>query len=151
MQLKVVPIQAGTVIDHIPPGRGRIVYRLLSEKIGSQPTVVLLNAPSTTRGKKDIVKMENVFITKDDIDIIALVAPEATINVINGGKVTEKYAVKMPQRIDGILKCLNPKCVTNAEREPLATRFVVTNSPLKLRCEYCDKEYDDSLVSKDLV
>lgn len=151
MELKVTPIRNGTVIDHITPESGMIVYRLLRQKIAGHPTVVLLNAPSSSMGMKDMIKIEDVFVNKAECDVIALVAPNATINTIKGNTVAEKYRVKMPKFVRGFLKCLNPKCVTNADREPLETHFVVENSPFRLRCVYCDKEYSESLVNETVM
>ncbi|MCK4327751.1 MAG: aspartate carbamoyltransferase regulatory subunit [Candidatus Diapherotrites archaeon] len=146
MTLEVKPIQNGTVIDHIPAGKGLVVYTLLGGANNGQ-AVLLLNAKSPRLGRKDIVKMADVFVDKERRNIIALVAPEATINTIKNGKLVEKHNVEMPKRIEGYLKCLNPKCVTNAEREPLATSFTVSSNPLRLKCDYCDKEYSERLVS----
>ncbi len=147
MKLKVVPLENGTVIDHISLDQGRIVYRLLRSKITDHPTVLLLNIPSSSQSKKDMLKIENVFVDKVDCDIIALVSPNATINTIKNGKVVDKYNVKLPEHLHGFLKCLNPNCITNREREPLETNFAVSSNPLKLVCVYCDKEYDERLVS----
>ena len=147
MALEVTEISNGTVIDHIPAGNGILVYSLLGGSANCGQCVLLTNAKSTRFDKKDVVKMEDVFVGGDNRDIIALVAPDATINTIRDGKLAEKHKVKMPNKIRGHLKCLNPKCVTNAAREPLETSFSVIGNPLHLKCDYCDKEYDERLVS----
>ncbi|MFC2174442.1 aspartate carbamoyltransferase regulatory subunit [archaeon] len=147
MALEVKPIKDGTVVDHIPAGKGLVVYTLLGGANGGQ-SVLLLNAKSPSMGKKDIVKLEDVFVSKERRDIIALVAPDATINTIKGGKRVEKHKVGLPKTVQGYLKCLNPHCVTNAAREPLETSFTVSANPLRMRCDYCDKEYDERLVTQ---
>lgn len=149
MALEVTPLKNGTVVDHIPSGKGLAVLDLIGGGSASGESVLLLNVPSSTMGRKDIVKLEDVFVDAKRLDIIALVAPAATVNVIRNGKVSEKRRVSIPKSVEGHLKCLNPRCVSNAEREPLVPKFTVTsNSPVKLRCDYCDKEYDESLVLK---
>ena len=146
MTLKVTELKNGTVIDHIPAGKGLAVYNLLNGSANSM-SVLLMNAESSSSGRKDMVKLQDVFVDEAKRDIIALVAPDATINLIKDGKVAEKHKVKMPSKVRGHLKCLNPKCITNAGREPLQTIFSVEGNPVRLKCEYCDKEYDERLVT----
>ena len=147
MALEVAEIENGTVVDHIPAGKGMIVYQLLNGSLNKSESVLLVNVNSSTHDKKDMVKMENIFVDGETGSIIALVAPEATINLIRNRKVSKKYKVQMPKKVRKYLRCLNPKCVTNAEREPLETAFTVSSNPVILRCDYCDKEYDERLVA----
>ena len=146
MALKVTELKNGTVIDHITAGKGLSVYNLLNGN-GEGISVLLLNAESSRSGRKDMVKLQNVVVNPAKRDIIALVAPEATINIIKDGKVAEKYKVKMPKTVRGYLKCLNPKCISNAAREPLVSSFSVEGNPVNLKCDYCDKEYDERIVT----
>jgi aspartate carbamoyltransferase regulatory subunit len=97
------------------------------------------NLPSGKYGKKGIIKVRNKFFKKEDINKIALVAPSATLIVIKDYQVVEKTVVDIPDRVEKIVKCFNPNCITNNER--IATKFDVIKDEdaLKLRCHYCEK------------
>lgn len=137
-ELKVRKIKAGTVIDHIPAGRSLIVLRILGITSYEKNVIALvMNVDSKKLGKKDIVKIENRELTEDEVNLIALIAPTATINIIKEYKVVKKYKVKLPKRIVNILKCTNPTCITNSE-EPVEPVFeVISSEPLKIKCTYC--------------
>lgn len=137
-ELKVRKIKAGTVIDHIPAGRSLIVLRILGITSYEKNVIALvMNVDSKKLGRKDIVKIENRELTEDEVNLIALIAPTATINIIKEYKVVKKYKVKLPKRIVNILKCTNPTCITNSE-EPVEPVFeVISSEPLKIKCTYC--------------
>ncbi len=98
-----------------------------------------MNVPSKRVGKKDIVKIENKTLGKEEVNKIALIAPHATWNVIKDFKVTKKNEIELPKTLEGILKCPNPKCVTNMN-EPVKSKFKVEEKePVKLRCVYCER------------
>jgi aspartate carbamoyltransferase regulatory subunit len=100
-----------------------------------------MNVPSKNLGRKDIVKVENRDIDTSEINKIAVIAPEATINTIQEYKVTKKEKVSLPDIIVGIIRCPNPQCITNKEREPIKSVFKVKEKdPLVLRCKYCERE-----------
>lgn len=147
-KLRVSKIKAGTVIDHIPPGRALTVLKILNIDQGTDATLsVLMNVPSKTFGKKDIVKVEGRELKEEEINKIALTAPDATINVIRDYGVAEKRKVRLPKMVEGVIKCSNPACITNAS-EPVAPKFeVVGKTPVSLRCTYCERltEEDDLL------
>lgn len=147
-KLKVSKIEAGTVIDHIPSGRALTVLQILGIYSRTKATVsVLMNVPSEKFGEKDIVKVESRELAEDEIRKIALTAPEATINVIKDFEVVEKMNVEFPETIEGVVECSNPACITNAS-EPVIPKFkVVSKSPIKLRCTYCERttQEDDLL------
>ncbi len=137
-ELRVRKIRNGTVIDHIPRGRSLIVLKILGIT-GEEDNIIalLMNVESLKLGKKDIVKIENRELTEDEVNLIALIAPTATINIVRDFVVVKKYKVRLPSRIVGILRCVNPTCITNSG-EPIETVFeVVSTDPLKLRCSYC--------------
>ncbi len=142
--LKVTPIKNGTVIDHIPSGMALKVLKVLGITGDVSSTVsVLMHVPSKRRGAKDIVKVEDRELNPRELNKIALIAPAATINIIRNYNVAEKHTVTLPDRIVGILRCGNPNCITNA-REPVETVFLVRDrDPLRLRCQYCDRELED--------
>lgn len=145
--MMVKHIENGTVIDHISPGKALEVFDLIEESNGGS-IIVAMNMPSTKHGKKDILKMENVFVDEDKLDLVSLIAPKATINIIKDGKIKEKRQSKLPSEVSGVLTCLNPKCVTNKEREPIETNFLVRKDPLRLKCAYCNKEFEGTSLLK---
>ncbi len=142
--LKVTPIKNGTVIDHIPSGMALKLLKVLGITENVSSTVsVLMHVPSKKRGWKDIVKVEDRELNPKELNKIALIAPEATINIIRNYNVAEKHAVVLGERFVGILKCGNPNCITNT-REPVESVFLIrSRDPLRVRCQYCDRELDD--------
>ncbi|MHA1582383.1 MAG: aspartate carbamoyltransferase regulatory subunit [Candidatus Baldrarchaeia archaeon] len=138
-ELRVQKIKDGTVIDHITQGNALNVLRILgiTGKEGNIVSIVM-NVPSRKLGKKDIVKIEGRELNPREVNMIALIAPKATINIIRDYQVIEKRKVKLPKVIKGIVKCINPMCVSNNPREPIEPVFVVIDEhPIKLRCQYC--------------
>lgn len=140
-QLLVSAIESGTVIDHIPASTLFKVIKILGlDKIRNQITFGT-NLDSKTDGKKAIIKIAGIFFEDDDINRIALVAPNAKLNIIRDYKVIEKRVVEVPDTITAIAKCMNPKCITNFEK--VTTRFrVVSKKPVALKCQYCEKITD---------
>lgn len=137
----VSAIESGTVIDHIPAKTLFKVIKILGlDKIRNQITFGT-NLDSKTDGKKAIIKIAGIFFEDDDINRIALVAPNAKLNIIRDYKVIEKRVVEVPDTITAIAKCMNPKCITNFEK--VTTRFrVVSKRPVALKCQYCEKITD---------
>lgn len=147
-ELRVTPIKNGTVIDHIPAGMALKVLKILG--IGgsvSSTVTVAMHVPSKATGWKDIVKVEDRELSPREVDKIALIAPDATVNVIRNYNVAEKHKVRMPERAVGILKCANPNCITNMP-EPVESDFSVTGrEPVRLRCKYCDRILEDVVAA----
>jgi len=140
--LKIKTIKDGIVIDHISRGRAPDVLQILGidNKFRDSVTIAM-NVPSKILGKKDIVKVENRDIDPDEINKIAIIAPNATINRIRNYDVIEKKTVSLPDSIVGIVKCPNPSCITNKDREPVKSIFIVKQrNPLVLACKYCERE-----------
>jgi len=137
-QLSVSAIKDGTVIDHVPaPVLFKVVSILNLAKLDTMITIGN-SLGSQKLGKKGIIKLSNVFFEDNDINKIALVAPCAKLNIIREYEVVEKKVVEIPDEIVGIVKCVNPKCITNNEK--VTTRFeVVSKSEVKLKCHYCEK------------
>jgi aspartate carbamoyltransferase regulatory subunit len=144
--VKVTPIKNGTVIDHITPGMALNVLKIIGiPESGVHSTVsVLMHVPSQKVKWKDIVKVEDRELDKSQVDKIALIAPNASINIIRNYNVVEKHQVEAPTEVVGLVKCENPNCITNKPREPVTSRFsVVAHDPLRLKCHYCDRETVD--------
>ncbi len=137
-ELKVNAIKNGTVIDHIPAGNLFKVISILGlDRIKNQITFGT-NLESKQLGQKAIIKITDLFFADDDINKIALVAPQAKLNIIKDYVVSEKRIVEVPDKIVGIAKCVNPKCITNHEK--VVTKFtVLSKKEVTLKCHYCEK------------
>lgn len=144
-QLSVRAIKEGTVIDHIPaPALFKVVSIL---KLDTLDTMITIgnSLGSSKLGKKGIIKLSKVFFKDDEINKISLVAPCAKLNIIKEYDVVEKRVVDIPDEIIGLVKCVNPKCITNNEK--VNTRFEVVNkSDVKLKCHYCEKITDQDNI-----
>ena len=138
-ELRIPAIKEGTVIDHIPSRVTFKVIRILDLKEFEHEISVALNLKSKTMGKKGIIKVSSRFLTEDEVDKIAILAPNATVNIIKDYNVKEKIKVKIPDVIENIVKCSNPQCITNNERDVKTKFFVVNQEPLKIRCHYCER------------
>jgi aspartate carbamoyltransferase regulatory subunit len=136
-ELKVRKIEQGTVIDHIKAGYAFSVLRILRLTDYEGTLSVLSNVPSRKLGQKDIIKIEGRELNPEEVDKIALIAPKATINIIRNFEVVKKEKVKLPSVIRGMVKCVNPTCISN-QNEPIEPMFIVEKEePLRLRCYYC--------------
>ncbi len=138
-KIRIVKIHDGTVIDHIRAGKALEVLKILGIT-GEDGNVVTLamNISSSKIEKKDIVKVEHRFLKEEEVDRIALVAPEATINLIEDFKLIKKTRVELPEILTDIMKCPNIRCVTNKEREPIRSKYqVISRKPIQLKCLYC--------------
>lgn len=134
--LNVEKIKKGIVIDHIKPGCGKKIFDEMN--LGSLEFTVafLRNVPSKKYGKKDLIKIENVV----DLDMmrLGLIDPELTINIIENEEIVKKVELTLPQRVQGILKCKNPRCISTFE-DVGAIEFTLVDADKKqYKCEYCD-------------
>jgi len=139
--LEVSAIKNGTVIDHIPTkSLFKVIDILGLDKVETQVTFGT-NLESKRMGLKAIIKISEVYFLDDDINRIALVAPEAKLNIIKDYLVQEKKIVEVPDKIVGIANCVNPQCITN--NEAITTRFsVISKKEVALKCHYCEKITD---------
>lgn len=141
----VAAIENGTVIDHIPSEKTYEVVNILG--LQNLETIVTIgyNYLSKKLGHKGIIKIENKFFTNEEISRLSVVAPNVILNVIRNYEVVEKKKVETPDELKGIIRCNNPKCVTN--NEPMKTVFtVIDKSNGIIKCHYCDKEQDINKV-----
>ncbi|MCF7824897.1 MAG: aspartate carbamoyltransferase regulatory subunit [Candidatus Marinimicrobia bacterium] len=138
-ELKVDPIRNGTVIDHIPAGRVQRVLAILKPR-SSDIVMMGMNFSSRAMKKKDIIKIEGRELTQNEVNSIALIAPDAKVSIIREFKVAQKTKVEIPELIEGLVACSNPKCITNAE--PMQTRFKLVNiEKRQLACQYCERVF----------
>ncbi len=140
-ELQVAAIQNGTVIDHIPAEKTYQVAHLLNlHKLDMQVTIGY-NLPSSKIGKKGIIKISDKFFTDEEISRLSVIAPKLVLNIIKDYEVIEKKTAITPDELRGIVKCNNPKCITN--NEPMQTYFTIVDKAKGiLKCHYCEKEQD---------
>lgn len=145
-ELRVRRIENGTVIDHITAGKALSVLKILGLPDSSQGVVSILLNSLGKYGKKDVVKIENRELKGEEVDRIALIAPNATINIIRNFNVTRKNKVRIPSFVEGVARCINPNCISNSN-EPITSKFKVNNEEegLKLRCFYCGRVISENI------
>ncbi len=137
--LQVAALKNGTVIDHIPSDKLFTVATLLGLQESDSITIIGNNFESKKLGKKGIIKVADRFFTDEEISRLSVVATNIRLNLICDYEVVEKKQVLMPDELRGIVKCANPKCITN--NEPMTTLFhVIDKERGILKCHYCEKE-----------
>ena len=138
-ELLVTAIENGTVIDHIPADKTYDVANLLRLQELDTPVTIGYNLPSKKIGRKGIIKITDKFFTEEEISRLSVVAPKIVLNIIRNYEVVEKKEVRMPEELRDIVRCANPKCITN--NEPMHTVFHVINKQRGImKCHYCEKE-----------
>lgn len=143
-ELRVSKIENGTVIDHITGGQALNVLAILGiDGTRGEAVSIGMNVPSDRLGQKDVVKVEDRELSQSELDVLSLIAPAATINIIRGYDVVEKNRVERPDSVSGVLECPNTHCITN-ENEPIESRFEVLDDGV--RCVYCD-----SIIREDIA
>jgi aspartate carbamoyltransferase regulatory subunit len=144
-ELRVSKIEDGTVIDHIQGGQALNVLAILGiDGSGGESVSVGINVPSDRLGVKDIVKVEGRELSQNEVDVLSLIAPAATINIIRGFEVAEKHRVSRPSEVTGVLSCPNANCITT-ENEPVESLFEVLDEGV--RCLYCDTIMRESIAA----
>lgn len=142
-ELAVAALRNGTVIDHIPSEALFKCVKILNLEALDCTLTIGNNLASKRCGSKGIIKVADVFFPEQVLNRIALIAPQAVVNTIRDYEVVEKRQVELPTRIRGIVKCDNPKCITN--NEPMATLFVADeDNPGFIRCHYCNHSVANS-------
>lgn len=150
-ELKVTPIRNGTVIDHLPAGSALAVCQVLGiPREGSVSTVsVVMNVPSASKERKDIVKVEDRELHPADLERLAVLAPKATVNLIRDYHVAEKIRPELPGQVTGLVTCPNPACISN-DGEPVDPEFAVldgaTPGEPALECAFCVTRINDPLT-----
>ncbi len=145
-QLVISKIKEGTVIDHIDAGKALLVLKILGINENTRENVSMaMNVPSKKMGKKDIVKVEGKFISEEELNKIALISPNATINLIKDYEIQKKFKVKLPKVVEGILTCPNRMCISNTSREPIKSRFYISvdEEGVAAKCHYCGRKIRD--------
>lgn len=141
-ELKVSALKDGTVIDHIPATSLFKVINILKLQNCTEMITFGSNLESKKQGYKSIIKISDTYFQDDEVNKIALVAPQACLNTIQNYQVVEKRSVSLPEQLEAIVKCFNPKCITNHEN--IKTQFTVLDkNPVSLKCFYCEKITDE--------
>ncbi len=137
-ELQVAALKNGTVIDHIPAEKLFTVVSLLELEKVKTPITIGSNLESKKLGQKGIIKVSDRFFTDEEISRLSAVSPNVKLNIIKNYEVVEKKTVNMPDEFAGVVKCGNPKCITN--NEPMSTLFhVVDKEKGLIKCHYCEK------------
>ena len=137
VKLQVSALRSGTVIDHLGPRTAFKALRILG--LGEDATVLIgVNLDSRKLGKKDLIKIEGRELTPAEIDKVALLSSQATFSIIRDFKVVKKFRPELPQVVEGLIRCVNPACITQDPR--VKGRFhTVRKQPLTLRCYFCER------------
>lgn len=132
--MNIDAIENGYVIDHIPAGKGMKVYEILNLSELSCQVAIITNAKSKKNEVKDIIKINELIDL--DLDVIAYIAPQATVNVIRNSERVEKRKLSMPNELKNVVRCQNPRCICN--NEPIDHIFTLTDDKGTYRCLYCE-------------
>ena len=145
-KLSVEAIEKGTVIDHIPAGKGLIILRQFKLLHYGSAVTVGFNLPSKTQGSKDIIKITGVWLDDNAANRLALFAPEAVVNTIDHFKVINKRRLTLPDEIAEVFRCPNTNCASHGE--PVKSRFYVRkqSGQTKLKSHYCEKTFSRDSV-----
>lgn len=136
--LKVTSIKNGIVIDHIKAGMGIKIFKYLNLDEEEFPTALIMNVSSKKLGKKDIIKVESDI--EIDYEILGLFSPTITINKVKNEEIIDKIQPELPEKVENVLVCRNPRCITTVERN-ISQVFKLTNKEKgTYRCDYCDEE-----------
>ncbi len=144
-EIRLTPIANGTVLDHLPVGTALKIIEILKIEPKNAASVAI-NTESKRLGKKDLLMMENRFLSSQEIEKIGLIAKDATLNVIQNNHVSSKQIISIPKKVIEVLRCLNPNCITN--KEEISTKFFISENPLKAKCNYCEKTISGEEIFK---
>lgn len=138
--LTINSINKGIVIDHIKAGHGHMLYEMLDLDKADYSVALIMNASSKAMGKKDIIKIENVIDL--DLRVLGLIDETITVNIIEDQKIIKKINVELPEVVEDVIQCKNPRCISTSERN-IVHRFELIDREQKLyKCSYCDQIYD---------
>ncbi|MBE5859085.1 MAG: aspartate carbamoyltransferase regulatory subunit [Butyrivibrio sp.] len=144
--LNVGKIEEGFVLDHIKAGRSMQIYHHLGLDKLDCTVAIIKNARSNVMGKKDILKVECDIDTLD-LDVLAFIDHNITVNVIKEGEIVEKRALFLPHQIKNVIKCHNPRCISSIEQELPQIFYLADEEKEIYRCQYCDEKYTESAAN----
>ena len=133
--LTVDPITKGIVLDHIRAGNGIKIFERLGLREVQYPVALVMNVPSNKMGRKDIIKISDTLAL--DLTLLGLLDPDITVSYIDEGKVTEKVKIGLPERVEGLIECKNPRCISSYERHGQSVFILVDRKTKEYQCFYC--------------
>ena len=140
--LNIDSVEKGLVIDHIQAGKGMEIYQYLNLDKMDCSVAIIKNAKSKRLGRKDIIKVENNIDM--NLKVLGFIDPNITINVISNSVIINKINLELPNEIENVVKCKNPRCITSIEQE-IVHKFKLTDKENKIyRCVYCDTAYESN-------
>ncbi len=141
-EIRIAPITNGTVIDHLNPGSAYTIIGVL--KLREYTMTAGMNLDSKKMGKKDILFIDGKELSEKELNKVALIGRGATLNIIKDAEIKKKFELKYPDKAEGIIKCINPKCITNSESFP--TKFSIKTNPLEATCNYCETTMNEEEI-----
>ncbi|AEE15934.1 aspartate carbamoyltransferase regulatory subunit [Treponema brennaborense] len=137
--LHVDTIKNGLVIDHIRAGTGPRIFSWLGLDKVNFCVALIMNVSSKQLGRKDIIKLDNII--NIDYSVLGFIDPNITVNVVSNEHITRKITLSLPERVENIIKCKNPRCITSTEPYLPHVFLLVDKKRSEYRCEYCDELY----------
>jgi len=135
--LNIEKIKNGIVIDHIKSGQGIRIFNWLGLDKSPHTVAFVLNASSRHMGRKDIIKIDNTITI--NFDVLGLIDPNITVNIIQDEKVTKKIPLKLPEKVENVILCKNPRCITSTEKYSSHVFYLENAEEKTYRCDYCDE------------
>ena len=139
--LKIGQIEEGYVLDHIKAGQSLSIYHHLQLDTKNCTVAMIMNAKSKKMGKKDILKVE-CNVNELNMDVLAVIDHNITVNVIEAGEITHKKVLTLPKEIHRVFKCKNPRCITSIEQELPHVFYLADEDKGVYRCRYCEEKFD---------
>lgn len=140
--LNVDTIKNGLVIDHIRAGYGPKIFSWLGLDSAPYCVALIMNVSSGKSGKKDIIKIDNII--NIDYSVLGFIDPDITVNVVSNEKIVRKITMALPDRVENVVQCKNPRCITSCERNIVHVFKLANRSTAEYRCAYCDALLDKS-------
>ncbi|GAA0180659.1 aspartate carbamoyltransferase regulatory subunit [Clostridium sediminicola] len=138
--LNVDSIKNGIVIDHIKSGRGMKIFNYLRLNKAEFSVALIMNVQSKMLGKKDIIKIENNIDL--NLDVLGLIDTSITVNIIENETISDKIKIRLPEKVQNVIKCKNPRCITSIEKNISHKFYLVNRENKEYRCKYCDELYE---------
>lgn len=135
--LNIESIKSGLVIDHIRAGSGAKIFSWLGLDKADYSVALIMNVPSKAMGKKDIIKIDNII--NIDYSVLGFIDPNITVNVIKNEQIAEKITLTLPEKVENVIKCKNPRCITTTENYVSQIFHLVDKEKGQYRCGYCDE------------
>ncbi|MFT8704211.1 aspartate carbamoyltransferase regulatory subunit [Bifidobacterium aquikefiricola] len=136
--MEVTSVTNGIIIDHVPAGTALKVLQFLHIDPAKTKLALIMNASSQRYGSKDIIKIEDE--TSVDLNVLSLIARQATVDVVKGGKIIDKQQPSLPEHVVNVISCTNPRCVTTTEHGIDQLFHLMHTKRQEYRCDYCDEE-----------